>query len=475
MRFRNWLIHKENSTFLEEASFGSANTEKAAKLFASLLSKKVGTLYPYGGYENYSESYIKSNGNKGVGYRFITDDGKAYRIDFDTTANGQVSGLTIWNNLGSEDPSTYIDIPSNLNSVEAAELIVTSAMAQGSGVLLQNLVESEVFEAAAKPNLAGLDPSLLTASGNLKRGAYDMWKKYGVDLKGKTWADLQKIANSVKVTSAGHEKTSRDAEVAKADADLAKKKYADADTIFEDLKDLVKMVVTGAQPSLLVTGMAGVGKTYTITETIKKYLGPVGGKWDIFKGKATTLGLYQALFVNRDKLVVFDDCDSIFSNADAVNLLKAALDSYDERTISWISKLTQDVSQFNAEELAEYYEKCMEAIKAGDPKVKLPSKFEFTGKIIFISNIEASKMDSAIKSRSFVIDITLERSALLKRIESLLPSIDPSTDLSIKREAFEALKAFSGNQAITMRSVIKAIRIRQAGSSRWKELIKSYV
>lgn len=476
MKFRDWLAQSQQEDFINEASFGSANMEKAANLFASLLSKKVGALYPYGGVENYSEKYIKSNGHTGIGYRFITDNGKAYRIDFDETARGRLSGLTIWDSLGNEDPSTYINIPYEINSVQAANMIIQAALTTGSGAQFaaEILTESAISE-ASKPDLSKLDPSLLTKSGALKRGAYDLWKKYGVDLEGKTWDDLKKISSEVQVTSAGKERTSRQTEVAKATDALSKKKYADADTVFEDLKDLVRMVLTSAQPSLLVTGMAGVGKTYTITETIKAKLGPEGGKWVTVKGKASTLGLYQALFLNRNKLVVFDDCDSVFGNADSINILKAALDSYDTRIVSWQTKLTQDVSQFNARELQDYYEEVEVAIKEGNPKVKLPNRFEFNGKIIFISNIEASKMDNAIKSRSFVIDITLERSALLKRIQSLLPSIDPSTPIKLKQEAFDALKDFSGDQPITMRSVLKAIRLRQSNSPRWRELIKSYV
>lgn len=46
------------------------------------------------------------------------------------------------------------------------------------------------------------------------------------------------------------------------------------------------------------------------------------------------MGLYMALFINRDKLIVFDDCDSVFGNIDSVNILKAALDSYDTRMVS---------------------------------------------------------------------------------------------------------------------------------------------
>lgn len=57
---------------------------------------------------------------------------------------------------------------------------------------------------------------------------------------------------------------------------LDNKKYADADTIFDDLVALTNMVIHANQPSLLVTGMAGVGKTFTVENVVKQSLGSEG-------------------------------------------------------------------------------------------------------------------------------------------------------------------------------------------------------
>ena len=111
-----------------------------------------------------------------------------------------------------------------------------------------------------------------------------------------------------------------------------------------------------------------------------------------FKGRATAAGLFVTLYDNSDKIVVLDDCDSVFKDDDAVNILKGALDSYDTRKISYLTtKPLKD--EFGSH---------------------LPRSFEFTGKIIFISNISQSKLDEAIRSRSFVSDIDLTKKQMLR-------------------------------------------------------------
>jgi len=52
------------------------------------------------------------------------------------------------------------------------------------------------------------------------------------------------------------------------------------------------------------------------------------------KGKSSPFGLYSTLYMNRNKLIVFDDMDSVFKDTDTVNMLKAALDSTGENTVN---------------------------------------------------------------------------------------------------------------------------------------------
>ena len=94
---------------------------------------------------------------------------------------------------------------------------------------------------------------------------------------------------------------------------------------------------------------------------------------------------------DKDQIVIFDDCDSVLQDKVAVNILKAALDSYDKRTISWLQKGFIDDG--------------------------LPNSFEFQGNVIFISNMSSDKIDQAVKSRSMTIDLSMSIDDKIENIE----------------------------------------------------------
>lgn len=218
----------------------------------------------------------------------------------------------------------------------------------------------------------------------------------------------------------------------------------DPEVMFDNLTRLTKMVGRGIQPSLVITGMAGVGKTHLVKETLKQMGLRESYEFVHFKGRTTAAGLYITLYQNSDKIVIFDDCDSVFKDDDAVNLLKAALDSYDTRRISYIS----------SRPLKDEY---------GEP---LPAHFEFTGKVIFISNINQSRLDAAIRSRSFVSDISMNTTQMFTRMEQLMPTMETSIPMAAKQQALEIMKALDAKYAgidINLRSFIKAARICAMG------------
>jgi len=107
--------------------------------------------------------------------------------------------------------------------------------------------------------------------------------------------------------------------------------------MFQNIERLTKMVGRGIQPSLVITGGAGTGKTHLVKSTLEGMGLTESTDFVHFKGRATAAGLFVTLYENSDKIIVLDDCDSVFKDDDAVNILKGALDSYDTRKISYIS------------------------------------------------------------------------------------------------------------------------------------------
>lgn len=229
-----------------------------------------------------------------------------------------------------------------------------------------------------------------------------------------------------------------------------------AEDMFAGMTGMAAMVAKKISPSLVITGQPGLGKTFQVIAMLNEMGMREGWDYVHVKGRASAAGMFITLYENRDKLVIFDDCDSVFRDQDAVNVLKGALDSYDRRVISWISA---------------------KPLKDGDGD-EMPRSFTFTGQVIFISNMDISRIDPAIRSRAFVTDISLTNDQMIQRMRALLKDIEPKAPLNQKQEALDALIAayerYSGVE-LNFRSLIKSIRIRQAGFGNWKQMIAEQV
>jgi hypothetical protein len=144
--------------------------------------------------------------------------------------------------------------------------------------------------------------------------------------------------------------------------------------------------------------------------------------------------------------MIFDDCDSIFKIQDALMILKGALDSYDERWISW-----------NAE------------MSANDD---LPRCFKFTGQVIFITNMPIMKIDQAIRSRSMCVDLAMTDPQKIERMSVIIREEDfmPEFDLDVKIEALDFLAQFVAKaREISLRTLISVVKIC-ARRGNWQNL-----
>jgi hypothetical protein len=212
---------------------------------------------------------------------------------------------------------------------------------------------------------------------------------------------------------------------------------------FNFLQDLTSMVVMGNTPSLIVTGEGGLGKTHTVTETIKE-LNLEDNDWVTFKGYSTARGLYNTLFDHNGKLIVFDDCDSVLEDKVALNILKSALDSYETRQITWMAKMTKS---------DEY-----------------PNQFNFTGRVIFISNKDRSKIDGAILSRSLTVDLSMSPQEKIERMSFILPRILPTVPLDVKVDALNFLDQKKDSAQLNLRTLIMVSKIRRQFPDTWQDL-----
>lgn len=232
---------------------------------------------------------------------------------------------------------------------------------------------------------------------------------------------------------------------------------------FGFVEKLVNMVSSGVQPSAVITGQGGLGKTYTVMKTLEKSgildynevirKAAVGSSINMakvfvtIKGYSTPKGLYRTLFENNKSVIVFDDCDSILKDPVALNLLKGALDSYGKRIISW-----------NAESFG----------KDDD----LPRTFEFTGKVIFISNMDQNNIDQAIRSRSMMIDLSMTDDQKIDRMEHIAATDEfmPEYEAEHKSDALKLIRELKDEcKEISLRTLISVTKIRSANKD-WKDL-----
>jgi hypothetical protein len=203
------------------------------------------------------------------------------------------------------------------------------------------------------------------------------------------------------------------------------------------------MVALGATPSLIVTGEGGLGKTHTVTETIKDN-SLSESEWVTFKGYSTPRGLYNTLFDHNGKLILFDDCDSVLEDKVSVNILKSALDSYETRQITWMTRMAKS---------DEY-----------------PNQFNFTGRVIFISNKNKSKIDGAILSRSLTVDLTMTPSEKIERMRFILNDILPEYSIEVKSDSLNFLEQMKESANLNLRTLIMISKIRAQFPDKWQNL-----
>jgi hypothetical protein len=221
---------------------------------------------------------------------------------------------------------------------------------------------------------------------------------------------------------------------------------------FEYLTQLVTMVATSIPTSLIVVGSGGLGKSYTVFETLRSHGLEEDQDFVVVKGTSTPKSLYRLLYENRDKIVVFDDCDSVLRDATSVNLLKAALDTIPERSVSWRTE------------------------RGGDDDSSLPASFVFEGKIIFISNYELQQVPQALLSRALHVDVTMTTDEKIERMRHIAPAVNPELPLEVKMEVIELLAEFKHRcRDLNVRTMLKVCSVRIASPGNWRGLAQYVV
>jgi hypothetical protein len=239
---------------------------------------------------------------------------------------------------------------------------------------------------------------------------------------------------------------------------------------FEILHQMTRATIAGDVRAMIVVGPPGVGKSYGVEYELEKSglfdkISSRKIKYEVIKGAISPIGLYCTLYKHSDanNVLVFDDCDSVFQDELALNILKAALDSGKKRRIHWNS----DSSMLRRE--------------------GVPDCFDFKGSIIFITNLQFSNLKSkkmqdhlaALQSRCHFLDLTLDttRDKLL-RIRQIFRQGQLFNDYDLSPEVGEEIINFMENnisrlREISLRMALKIADLTKVSDSNWKALAVS--
>lgn len=216
------------------------------------------------------------------------------------------------------------------------------------------------------------------------------------------------------------------------------------------------------------------GKTQTVEDMLTAAGKTDGDGYFKITGSATPAGIYRLLFQHKKDIVLFDDSDSALNDQEGRNLFKTASDTKKVRKISWMKggKSYVDPDDYDEED---------------DNSDVLPRSFEFTGKIIFISNLPLAKLDpdGALRTRGYVISVDPTNDEIydfmLKICDKIPLDVDYPLDKNKRMEVVELLRSRKiADKTANLRSLVRGLNTRAGieysggNEQEWSKFVKMF-
>lgn len=236
---------------------------------------------------------------------------------------------------------------------------------------------------------------------------------------------------------------------------------------FSILGEMTKAVASNIVKGLVVSGPAGIGKSFTVESTLVRTIGMLGllrdgkSQFEFITGGISAPILYTKLWNYREEgqVLVFDDCDNALYDEESLNILKAALDSKKIRKVCW--------------------NKDSRILENND----IPNNFEYKGGIIFITNLDFTNVRSprianhleAIVSRCHYMQLGINtmREKLI-HIKDVVERYDMFNGYGFdENEKAEVVKYVELNaeklREMSLRTVLKVADLRKAMPENWSK------
>jgi len=159
---------------------------------------------------------------------------------------------------------------------------------------------------------------------------------------------------------------------------------------------LIDGVVKSRVNSILISGPPGIGKSFSIEKRLQFHEENSQIRFTVTKGHMTPMSMYNMMCERSsvNDIIVFDDCDAVLFNTDALNLLKAASELTTARRVAWHGR------------------------------ARIP-EIIFNGKIIVITNIKFRNNPhlSAVLDRVHAFDLEVSFSEKLAKIVDISKTV----------------------------------------------------
>lgn len=499
--------------------------DKATQLIRRYLQGKLQKVYIYPA----PEVFHPANGKRGVGIKFFVQGHQAVRLNWLGNNAGNSNGLIsmdFWD--GSKSPQPYpshhvkFDIEQSL--VKVLPFIVDFVSGKidrdGAGIFVNEEVSIYDRPLVTDFNDAHLIHEATYTSGDLHKtvsnilnalnqgfSISDQNKAGGVKKYGPRWnkaieaikrnhgdlftkdglkhiiskSDVKKIdADKVLAYISGGTDTigfavsSGDKETTEVDGasdqDIELMSYEES---LDALKTGMKLLMSNASNSLWVAGRGGTGKTVTVEAMLNDAGKSDGDGYFKITGSATPAGIYRMMFEHKNEILLFDDSDSALNDQEGRNLFKAAADTNKRRKISWMKggKNYVDPSDYDEESDDD----------------SLPRYFDFTGKIIFISNMPLNKLDpdGALRTRGFIINVDPTNEEIYDFMAKICDKITLDVNYPINKnarvEVINILRARKvQNKTANLRQLVRGLNTRagiesQGGTDEeWQKFVRLF-
>jgi hypothetical protein len=202
---------------------------------------------------------------------------------------------------------------------------------------------------------------------------------------------------------------------------------------FKYYEDLATLTIFKELKSIFVAGEGGLGKSYIIQQILESEEFREDRDYVYVKGHVSAYALFQLLQDHPSKPFIFDDCDGILKDPIALNILKGVIDSYSVRKVKWLTN--------------------------SGVASRVSRTFEFTGSIIFLSNLNVENVPQPIVSRTTMVDVSMTSKEKMERMRHIVKHMPEMEAISLvdREKLLDILDSYKMIvKDFNLRSLVKA-------------------